>query len=265
MTASRHGTRRLGIAYWAAAAVLKPTLTVLTKSRRHGDENLRREYPGSDGIVVATNHLSWFDPMNVSHTLWDDGRPARFLAKEAIFNTPVLGWIMRSAGQIPVARESEDAASATEAAVKAVEDGETVAVYVEGTITRDPDLWPMSGKTGAAHIALVTGCPVIPMAQWGPQEVMRPYVKELRILPRKTMYSNIGGPVDLDDLRGREITTDVLQQATERILDAITALLEELRDEPAPQERLDFKKWREERAAQIAQDKVRRQSGEGDR
>lgn len=259
---TRHGRRGIGFAYWTAVAILKPSLVVLTKSQRSGDENLRKVYPGDDGIVVATNHLSWFDPMNVCHTLWDDGRPPRFLAKEVLFRAPVIGWIMRNAGQIPVFRESEDAAAAVSAGVKAIEEGEAVVVYVEGTITRDKQLWPMSGKTGAAHIALLTGCPVIPMAQWGPQEVMRPYVKEMRLLPRKTMRSNIGPPVDLDDLRGKEITEDVLETATERIVAAITELLSELRGEQAPPVRLDFKEWKAAQAG-AAPPKAGAPKGEG--
>ena len=50
-------------------------------------------------------------------------------------------------------------------------------IFPEGTLTRDPDLWPMIGKTGAARIALTTGCPVIPVAQWGPQELLAPYAQ----------------------------------------------------------------------------------------
>lgn len=252
MAVERHGRRGIGLAYWTAVAVLKPTLVLLTKSQRCGDEHLRETYPGDDGIIVATNHLSWFDPMNVCHTLWDDGRPPRFLAKEALFRAPALGWIMRNAGQIPVFRESEDAAGAISAGVEAIKQGEAVVVYVEGTLTRDDELWPMTGKTGAAHISLMTGCPVIPMAQWGPQEVMRPYVKEMRLLPRKTMRSNIGPPVDLDDLRGKEITNELLDEGTARIVNAITGLLEELRDEKAPPKRLDFREWKARRAAREA-------------
>ena len=45
-------------------------------------------------------------------------------------------------------------------------------VYPEGTLTRDPDLWPMRGKTGAARIALATGCPVIPVGQWGAHDLL---------------------------------------------------------------------------------------------
>lgn len=52
--------------------------------------------------------------------------------------------------------------------------GELIGIYPEGTLTRDPNLWPMTGKTGAARIALTTGCPVIPVAQWGPQELLAP-------------------------------------------------------------------------------------------
>ena len=107
-------------------------------------------------------------------------------------------------------------------------------VYPEGTITRDPGLWPMTGKTGAARIALETGAPVIPVAQWGAQEVIAPYSKEFRILPRKTMHVTAGPPVDLDDLRGRALDATTLREATERIMAAITALLEEIRGETAP-------------------------------
>lgn len=248
MAVERHGRRGLGVAYWAAVAMIQPTLVVWTNREREGDEHLRRKYAGSDGIIVAANHLSWFDPMNVCHTLWDNGRPPRFLAKDGLFETPLIGWIMHNAGQIPVHRETSDAADAIAAAEDAIAEGEAVVVYVEGTLTRDSDMWPMTGKTGAAHIALSTGCPVIPMAQWGPQEVMRPYVREFRIWPRKTMRSNIGAPVDLDDLRGKEITSEVLHEATERIVAAITRLLEDLRGESAPAKRFDPREERTERA-----------------
>lgn len=244
MTVRRHGAKRLGPVYRFTVAVLEPTLTVVTRRERRGVENLTRSYPPNDGVVVAPNHLSWFDPMNVSHTLWDCGRPPRFLAKERLFRMPVVGQVMNGAGQIPVYRGTDEAADAVRAAIAAVEHGECVVIYPEGTMTRDAGLWPMSGRTGAANVALRSGAPVIPMAQWGPEEVMRPYAKELRLLPRKKMISNIGPPVDLDDLRGKEISIDILREATFRITDAITALLEEIRHEQAPPERLDFRQWR---------------------
>jgi 1-acyl-sn-glycerol-3-phosphate acyltransferase len=99
----------------------------------------------------------------------------------------------------------------------------------------------MTGKTGAARIALMTGAPLIPLAQWGAQDVVRPYVKELRLFPSKLMQVMAGPPVDLDDLRDRPIDTEVLDTATARLMAAITAQLEILRGKKAPVERYDLK------------------------
>ncbi|MFI0433479.1 MAG: lysophospholipid acyltransferase family protein [Candidatus Nanopelagicales bacterium] len=213
----------------------------ITKRDWRGVENLRRDYPPNDGIVVAANHLSWFDPLPLCHVLWDNGRPPRILAKDSLFDVPVLKQILNGAGQIPVKRSTDDAALAVADAVEAVHDGEAVVLYPEGTITRDPELWPMSGRTGAARIALQSGAPVIPIAQWGAQDVMGPYRKEFKLLPRKVMHLNVGAPVDLDDLRGQPITAAVLSDATTRIMDDIAGLLGELRDESPPVARLDYR------------------------
>ena len=62
-------------------------------------------------------------------------------------------------------------------------------IYPEGTLTRDPDLWPMTGKSGAARIALATGCPVIPVGQWGAQEILPPYAKKPRPLPAQAPHA----------------------------------------------------------------------------
>jgi len=220
-------------------------MELFTKKDWQGEDWLRREYPPSDGIVVVTNHISWFDPIPLAHVLWNNGRAPRFLAKEAIFRVPFVGMIVSKARQIPVYREYDVAADSVRAAIDAVRDGEAVVVYPEGTITRDPDLWPMTGRTGAARIALAAGVPVIPIAQWGPQDVMGPYVKEFKLIPPKQMHMRVGPPVELDDLRGLEMTSEVLATATTRIMDEITSLLEEIRGEHAPAQRLDFRAWRE--------------------
>jgi 1-acyl-sn-glycerol-3-phosphate acyltransferase len=208
---------------------------VLTRRDWRGQENL----PATGGCVVVTNHISHFDPLTFAHYVNDAGRAPRFLGKASVFEVPVVGSILRNAGQIPVYRESRDATAAFRAAVAAVEDGECVAIYPEATLTRDPDLWPMSGKTGAARVALQTGCPVIPIAQWGAHELLRPYAKVPHLLPRKTMHVWAGPPVDLDDLHGQVMTASLLRDASERIIDAVTAILAEIRQEDAPEERFD--------------------------
>jgi 1-acyl-sn-glycerol-3-phosphate acyltransferase len=115
-------------------------------------------------------------------------------------------------------------------------------VYPEGTLTRDPDLWPMVGKTGAARIALRTGCPVIPVGQWGAHNLLYPYAKKPDLFPRKEITMKVGDPVPLDDLRASPVTLDVINEATRRIMAALTALVAELRGEEAPAERFDPRK-----------------------
>lgn len=230
---------KLGFWYRLAVIILWPFITSVTKRDYRGTEYLEAS---SDGIVVAPNHLSWFDPIVISHALWSNDRPPRFLAKEAVFRVPIVGTIIDGAGQIRVYRESRDAARAVRDAVSAVQSGECVVIYPEGTITRDPNLWPMTAKSGAARVALDSGAPLIPMAQWGANEVIRPYAKEFRLLPRKTMRVRFGPPVDLDDLRGQPVTSAVLAIAGDRLMAAITQLLEEIRGEEAPKERFVFRR-----------------------
>lgn len=227
--------RRIGFWYRVAVVLLRRPLLTLTKRDWRGTEHL----PHQGGFVACTNHVSHFDPLAFAHFLYDNGHLPRFLGKAAIFRVPVVGTILRGAGQIPVYRESADATKAYTDAVDAVRRGECVAIYPEATITRDPGLWPMTGKTGAARVALVTGAPVIPIAQWGPQEVLPPYSKRLRLLPRKTMHLAAGPPVDLAEFSGRRMDAETLRLVTEKIMTAITVLLEEIRGEPAPAVRFD--------------------------
>ncbi len=221
--------------YRLAIAIVRPLLMLFTKREWSGAENL----PTEGGYVVCPNHYSYLEPLVFGHFLVDHGHSPRYLGKVEVFKTPVVGAIVRNADQIPVYRESGRAADSYRAAVAAVRAGKGVAIYPEGTLTRDPDLWPMRGKTGAARVALETRCPVIPVATWGAHEVLAPYSTRLRLLPRRTMQVRAGAPVRLDDLHGREITTEVLHEATARIMAAITAELEVLRGEKAPVVRFD--------------------------
>lgn len=200
----------------------------------------QHKIPASGGVVLVVNHISNVDPLAVGQFVAFSGRWPRFLAKESIFRVPVVGRIVRACGQIPVHRGTAAAKDALAEAITAVEDGRAVVIYAEGTITLDPDLWPMRGRTGAARIALSTGAPVVPLGQWGAQDVM--YGKRIHLphlLPRKTFRLVAGDPVPLDDLRARPLTAAVLDEATERIVDAITALVAELRGEQPPAQRFD--------------------------
>jgi len=201
-----------------------------TKRDWRGAENLIVD----SGCVVAANHISWADPPIFAQFLWANDRVPRFLGKASVFRVPIFGQLIHSAGQIPVHRDG-DAAAAARSAIEAAQRGETVVVYPEGTISKDPDLWPMCAKTGAARIALTADVPLIPVAQWGAQEILAPYGKTLKLFPLKTMHFRVGPAIDLDDLRGRPIDAHVLATATTRLMQSITSMLAEIRGEPAPE------------------------------
>lgn len=231
------------MAYRFIKLVALPIMRAVTKRDWRGMEHI----PAEGGVVLVANHTSYFDPLAVGHFVIAAGRVPRFLGKAEVVAMPVLGRLFQAAGQIPVYRGTASAANAYRDAITALERGESIMIYPEGTTTGDPDLWPMMGKTGAARMALTTGAPVIPIAQWGPQEVVPDKRKpRIHLFPRKTMQVHAGNAVNLDDLRGREMTTAVLDEATERIMLAITMLLAEIRGELPPAERYNPRKRRGE-------------------
>lgn len=203
----------------------------ITRPSWHGQDKV----PRTGGAVFVVNHVSYLDPIVFGQFLAYAGRYPHYLAKASLFRVPVMGRIITACGQIPVERGTTNAARALEQAIQAVRSGRTVTVYPEGTITMDPDLWPMAGKTGAARIALETSAPVIPVATWGGHEIIgAKKVHRPRLWPRRTMRVAAGDPVDLDDLRSVPLTPAVLREATVRIMAAITRLLADLRDEEPP-------------------------------
>jgi 1-acyl-sn-glycerol-3-phosphate acyltransferase len=227
--------QKRGWAFNLAVPILKPLL-VAVNSRTWTDGE---KVPATGGCIVVFNHISHIDPLLAAHFLYDHGRLPRYLAKSGLFKNRALSSFLTAAGQIPVERLSRSAVGAYDAAVAAVRNGECVVVYPEGTLTRDPDLWPMKGKSGAARIALETGCPVIPVGQWGAQEVLPPYTKVPKLVPRKRIRMLAGDPVDLSDLVAKPRSSEVINEATDRIMAALTGLVAELRGEPAPSVRFD--------------------------
>ncbi len=229
--------QRRGWAWSVVVAIVKPTLLATTKHEWIDGEKI----PAQGGCVIAMNHISHIDPLTLGWLLYEHGRLVQYLAKDALFEVPVFKHIVRDARMIPVSRLSTDAAKAFEAACVSVREGGCVGVYPEGTITKDPMGWPMRGKTGAARIALETGCPVVPIGQWGAQEILAPYTLRPHLIPRRTARYKVGDPVDLSDLMGKKFTNEVLREATDRIMDAISALVADLRHEPPPAECFDPK------------------------
>ncbi len=224
--------------YRIVAGIVRPFLWLTTSTDWHGARELHR----GTGTIVAANHVTEVDPLTFAYFLWANGVAPRILAKDSLFRVPVLGAVMRATGQIPVSRGTSSAGRSLDAAAEALAQGETVAVFPEGTLTRDPDLWPMAAKTGVARLALTTRAPVVPVAQWGAHRLMHRYSKMLRPIPRKKVTVVAGPPVDLSDLYGRPLDGPVLREATERIMAAITTQLEEIRGESAPAQRFVWRR-----------------------
>ena len=210
--------------------VLPPSIRVLMALRWSGQENV----PPKEGMILAANHLSYTDILALSIFVHRCGRYPVFLAKASLFDVPVLGWLMRRLGQLPVYRGQTNAGGVLQDAERISQAGACVIFYPESTVTRDPDLWPMVAKTGVARLALAANIPVIPVAHWGAQRLL-PYGKILpRVLPRKTVRVLAGPPVDLSEFAGQPLTSPVLRAATDKIMSDVAGLLGQLRGETPP-------------------------------
>lgn len=226
----------LNTAFRIVASVVIPTFRYASNYHWHGPNRL----PAEGAFVLAPNHFTNIDPLVVGTAVYISRRLPRFLAKASLFKVPVFGKLMSGMGQIPVERSGRTRLSDPLGGGRSlVEQGGAVIVYPEGTLTRDPDLWPMRGKTGAVRIALENDVPLIPMAHWGTQDIMGRYSNKLRLFPRSRVDVIVGDPVDLSAYRGRPIDQQMLLEATALVMQRITELLEVLRGEPAPAERWD--------------------------
>jgi 1-acyl-sn-glycerol-3-phosphate acyltransferase len=190
--------------------------------------------PEHGGVLVAVNHISQADTATMARMIWQTGRIPRFLIKSGVFRWPIVGRVMAGAGQLPVYRGSDQAADSLREAKQALDRGECVIIYPEGTITRDPDYWPMQGKTGVARLALACpDLPVLPIGQWGAQRTLGRGGR-FRPFPRKPHQAAIGQPLDLSSYRGQEPTADLLRKLTDEIMAAITTEVEQLRGQQRP-------------------------------
>jgi 1-acyl-sn-glycerol-3-phosphate acyltransferase len=218
------------------AGIAVPPLALLARIRMTGVENV----PASGAFVLAPNHYSEIDPLVMGVAMWKIGRMPHYLAKASLFDVPVVGALLKGSGQIPVQRAGAVRSSDPMVGARGIVDkGLAVVIYPEGSLTRDPDLWPMRGKTGAVRTALEQDIPIIPAAHWGTQLVMPRYAKRISLFPRKTITVHFGPAVDLSAFRGRKIDPTVLSEATEVVMQAITEIFEQLRGEKAPAERWD--------------------------
>jgi 1-acyl-sn-glycerol-3-phosphate acyltransferase len=199
---------RPSLVYRAIGAVSRPIMTLVFRSRATGLENVPRE----GGFVLASNHLSNFDPWALGVPLFP-WRFLRFMGKSELFFWP-LGPFIQAAGAFKVRRGQADA-EAMETAQRLAREGHVVVMFPEGTRRRKGLVkrWQPRAHTGAARIALVAGVPLIPAAIQGTDRLRR-------LGPLRVTY---GSPVPLDDLRDQD-PREAAQEATDRLMAEIHRL-----------------------------------------
>jgi len=210
-------TRRREPWFRAAQAVLLPPLDLWFNWRYEGTEQIPAEGP----MLVACNHISYFDAFAIARMLIPRGRRPRFLAKIELFKNPFLRVVLKGARQIPVVRGAGSPA-ALDAAVGALRSGEAVVVFPEGTTTHDPDFRQGPSKTGIARLSFATGVPVTPMAIWGSHRIWtRQGVSSMAF--GRPVWVKVGSPMTFPGHAGSE------DQAVSRIVtDEIMATIAEM-------------------------------------
>jgi len=204
--------------------VLRPPLQLWFNWRLEGLERVPAEGP----LIVAGNHLSYLDPLAHGYFVDRAGRHPRFLAKQELFDKPIVGTVLRGAGQIPVRRGAGDMSSLEEAK-RALEEGEVVVIYPEGTTTTtDPDLSPGRGKTGTVRLSLETGIPILPVATWGGQYVWRKDGRQSVAFGRP-IWLRAGEPLDLPSRVGTDADPATVRAFTDEVMVELSSLVADLR------------------------------------
>ena len=213
--------------------ILYPLDGLLFRIRwRHLD---RVPAPETGGVIIAVNHISQVDTVLMARFVWQSGRVPRFMIKAGVFSWPIVGRLMHGAGQIPVYRGTTDASKSLRDAVTALEQGEAIVIYPEGTTTKDPDNWPMLAKTGIARLVLLSpDTPIVPIGQWGPHRMGGFSLK--RLGRRRESLASVGEPLDMSRFRGKEPSGALLREVTDEIMSAIRDEVALLRDEQPPTE-----------------------------
>jgi 1-acyl-sn-glycerol-3-phosphate acyltransferase len=194
--------------YRGVGLLSRPLMNLLLRPKATGLENVPRE----GGFVLASNHLSNFDPWAVGLPLFP-WRFLRFMAKSELWWFP-LGPFIKAGGAFKVHRGERDTA-AIETAVELARDGHAVVIFPEGTRRQKGMVkkYEARAHTGAARVALGAGVPLIPAAIRGTDNLRR-------LGPLRVVY---GEPIPLGDLDGRD-ERDAAQEATDRLMAEIARL-----------------------------------------
>ncbi|MDJ0602061.1 MAG: lysophospholipid acyltransferase family protein [Crocosphaera sp.] len=187
--------------YLFKTSVVAPMCYGYFRGRVYGQENVPKKYP----LVVVSNHASYFDPPLLASCI---GRPVAFMAKEELFEVPVLKEGIRLYGAYPVKRGSGDR-GAIRSALTALKEGWLVGIFLQGTRTVDGRI--DDPKLGAAMIAAKAQVPLLPVSLWGTEKIL----KKGSPIPRPVPLTiRIGEVINPPKSNKRQELEKVTQQCT---------------------------------------------------
>ncbi|EKQ70765.1 1-acyl-sn-glycerol-3-phosphate acyltransferase [Leptolyngbyaceae cyanobacterium JSC-12] len=190
-------------------SVVSPMLHTYFRGRIYGAENV----PQTGPLVIVSNHASDFDPPMLSNCMQ---RPVAFMAKEELFQVPVLKQAITLYGAYPVKRGSPDR-SAIRAALASLEQGWAVGVFITGTRTRDGRV--TDPKLGAAMIAAKAQAPLLPVSLWGTHAIFQKGSALPRPVPVTVRVGELMPPPTSSKREELEIVTQQCADAINSLLD----------------------------------------------
>ncbi|MGC8862056.1 MAG: lysophospholipid acyltransferase family protein [Armatimonadota bacterium] len=176
----------------------------------------RENVPTTGGVLLCANHVSYIDPPALGAGC---PRKVHFMAKEPLFQIPVLGFLIKRVGAFPVRTHSADRA-ALRRAIELLQNGQVVAMFPEGTRNLTSELL-LPPEPGVGMIALRAQVPVVPVALINTAKLLPPHSIFFRFTRIKVIY---GKPVDLSDLYGQS-GREAVEEVGRRIMEAIRELI----------------------------------------
>jgi len=210
---------------WRAQGTAYELVRVLTAPARRGLVRLRvdgaQHLPADGPAILVANHVSFFDSILLMFSL---PRPVAFIGKAEYTDNPITNWLFCGAGMIPVRRENPgDLPHVFDEVAEVLARGEVIGVFPEGTRSRDGLLH--RGHVGAAHLALTTGAPIVPVGIIGTDRVLPTGARIVRPFRQATI--TIGAPISVRELGYAKSTNRARRELTDRFMAEIARLCEE--------------------------------------
>ncbi len=197
--------------YENAHKIFFPVFRFLYRIRIDGEEN----EPATPGFLVCANHLSFRDVLVIGASLKN---PVCFLAKKELFSIPLLSQLIRALGAVPIDRKASTDVGALKKATSLLKNGESVAIFPQGTRKAGVDPRETETKNGPGFLVRRTGCDVLPVSI---------QTKNYKVRPFKKTYVTIGKPIPPPPVEENVPPNESYASISRTVFDAILRQLKE--------------------------------------